>query len=96
MRRTPVGFDYMDQVLDIIISGDCSTWHWKDEDELAEAKARGIFSSQEVRVIRTKSAHVIEKLHAKQPPFDGRWEHWSPDPVWRVIPNFPSGWDVVG
>ena len=96
MRRTPVGFDYMDQVLDIIISGDCSVWYWKDEDELAEAKARGIFSSQEVHAIRAKGARVIERLHAKQPPFDGKWEHWSPDPAWRVISGYPPGWDVVG
>ena len=32
LRRTPTGFDYMDQTLDVVISPDFSEWHWKDED----------------------------------------------------------------
>ena len=39
MTRTPIGFDYLDQLLDIEIAPDLSAWNWKDEDEFQEAIA---------------------------------------------------------
>ena len=45
--RTDVGFDYKDRLLDIEIAPDLSGWKWKDEDELEEAVARGIVTSQQ-------------------------------------------------
>ena len=33
MARTPIGFDYLDRLLDIEIAPDLSRWKWKDEDE---------------------------------------------------------------
>ena len=39
LTRTPIGFDYLDQFLDLVIEPDLSSWRWKDEDELAEALA---------------------------------------------------------
>jgi hypothetical protein len=36
IRRASVGFDYMDQMLDIVIEPDLS-WRWKDEEELEAA-----------------------------------------------------------
>jgi hypothetical protein len=32
LRRTGIGFDTMDHILDVVISADRSEWHWKDED----------------------------------------------------------------
>ena len=37
LRRTTLGFDTMDHLLDIVISPDQSAWRWKDEDEFEEA-----------------------------------------------------------
>lgn len=37
-RRTNLGFDYLDQVLDIVVAPDRSSWFWKDEDEFATAQ----------------------------------------------------------
>jgi hypothetical protein len=95
MCRTSMEFDYMDQLLDIIISADHSTWRWKDEDELQEAQVRGIFSMEEAREIRAKGEHVITLLQMNQPPFNEGWEDWSPEPAWRTIPELPTGWDIV-
>ena len=36
LRRTPMGLDTMDQLLDIVIEPDLSSWHWKDENEFAD------------------------------------------------------------
>ena len=33
MWRTPMGFDYMDQMLDIVVAPDFSWYRWKDEPE---------------------------------------------------------------
>ena len=35
-RRTKIGFDTMDQMLDIVISPDRKQWRWKDEEEFNE------------------------------------------------------------
>ena len=41
IRRTSIGFDTMDNMLDVVISPDMSKWHWKDDDEFAEAQKLG-------------------------------------------------------
>ena len=35
--RTPIGFDYLDQMLDIVIAADLSSWTWKDEDDCSNS-----------------------------------------------------------
>ena len=37
LTHSAVGFDYLDQFLDIEIAPDLSAWNWKDEDELEDA-----------------------------------------------------------
>lgn len=90
--RTAVGFDYKDRLLDIEIAPDLSQWSWKDEDELEEALARGVLTSQEAQVIRAEGEEVIAALDARRPPFDERWDLWRPNRGWRN-PGFPDGWD---
>ena len=93
--RTPIGFDYMDQALDIVASPDLSEWRWKDEDELSEAMALGLISKERARELRAEGERVIEMMERRSPPFDGSWDGWRPDPAWPV-PELPDGWDIVG
>jgi Protein of unknown function (DUF402) len=95
VRRTPLGFDYMDQLLDIIVSADRSTWRWKDEDEVQEAQALGIFTAQQVGDLFRRGELAIQALQTNEPPFDEDWEHWKPDPAWRVLFQLPDGWERV-
>ena len=95
MRRTPLGFDYMDQLLDIVVSADRSTWHWKDEDEVVQAQAVGLFTADQVRELYQLGERAVQNLLANKPPFDGDWENWKPDPAWRVPLDLPLGWDDV-
>lgn len=88
LRRSPVGFDTDDLVLDIWIEPDGS-WAWKDADELREAVRLGRFTEDEARAIRAEGERVIEER-----PWPTGWEEWRPDPSWRV-PELPRGWDVV-
>jgi len=86
--RSPVGFDTVDQVLDIWVDPD-QNWKWKDEDELEAAVRLGRFSNEEAAAIRAEGERVIAAW-----PFPTGWETWRPDPSWP-IPQLPNGWDRV-
>lgn len=95
MRRTSLGFDYMDQLLDIILSADRSTWRWKDEDEVHQAQTLGLFTAEKVRELYQIGERAIQSILANEPPFDMAWENWTPDPVWRKPLDFPQGWEQI-
>ena len=91
VRRGPLGFDYMDHMLDIVIGPDLS-WRWKDEDELAEAVSVGLVTQAWAAEVRREGERVFERLERRQAPFCDGWEEWQPDPAWP-LPALPSGWD---
>jgi hypothetical protein len=92
LRRTRIGFDTMDQMLDIVISPDRTKWHWKDEDEFSEAEAIGVYSHEKVQTIQTEGERVIAMLHANASPFCDGWENWVPPTGW-TNPQFPERWE---
>ena len=92
LTHSAVGFDYLDQFLDIEIAPDLSAWNWKDEDELEDAVANGLMAPQRADLIRAEGIRVIETLDKKAPPFDEQWHLWRPDPQWES-PGLPAGWD---
>ncbi len=91
LRRTPIGFDTTDLVLDLEVRPDRS-WSWKDEDELAECLRRSLFTPEEAARIRAEGERAARRIEAGEPPFDGSWSDWRPDPAWPV-PTLPPGWD---
>ena len=94
LRRTSIGVDTMDQMLDIVISPDRKSWQWKDEDELNEAEAISVYSHEKSAGIREEGRRVIAALEANQPPFCDGWEEWRPPDEWS-IPQVPEGWEKV-
>lgn len=46
LERTPVGFDFRDQILDVILTPDLTSWRWEDEDELEEAVSAGLVTKE--------------------------------------------------
>ena len=62
LTHSAVGFDYLDQFLDIEIAPDLSAWNWKDEDELEDAVANGLMTPQRADLIRAEGIRVIETL----------------------------------
>ena len=93
IRPTPLGFDFMDHVLDVVIDPDLS-WRWKDEEEMEDAVRLGLLTRQEANGIRAEGERVIAQLEAREPPFCDGWERWQPDPAWP-IPGLPAGWDEL-
>jgi uncharacterized protein len=84
IRRTTIGFDFMDQTLDIVISPDMTAWRWKDEDEFEEGIKKGLYSREQELPIRAEGERALERLLAREPPFDERWEDWRPEPTWAM------------
>jgi predicted RNA-binding protein associated with RNAse of E/G family len=94
LRRTPIGFDLVDHCLDVVVSADRSSWRWKDEDELEEAVALGIFTQEEALTFRSDGERAVRHLLTGEPPFDHDWTGWRPDPAWPV-PVLPQRWDEI-
>jgi len=88
VRRTPLGFDTDDLVLDLWVEPDGS-WHWKDEDELVESVRLGRFEAPEAAEIRAEGERVLAAW-----PFPTGWEGWRPDPGW-TLPELAPGWDKI-
>ncbi len=90
-RANPVGFDTVDHALDVLVPLDRSSWTWKDEDELAEAIALGLFTEADAASFRYWGERAVEHLVLRQPPFDEDWEDWRPDPRGPRLSFRPAG-----
>lgn len=93
IRRNPLGIDTWDNMLDIEITPDRKSWRWKDEQELEEAVAVGLYTAAEAQEIRAEGERVIERLRNNRSPFCDGWEKWSPPADWTV-PTLPAGWGL--
>ena len=91
-QRTAIGFDSRDNLLDILVAPDLSSWEWKDEDELAWAVENGRFPLEEAVGFRAAGERAIEQLLRRDPPFDRPWPDWRPDPGWSA-PVLPRAWN---
>lgn len=92
-KRTPIGFDSRDNVLDMVVRPDLSTWTWKDEDELAWAVGSGRYTADEAVAFRHEGERAVERLRRRAHPFDRDWPSWKPDPGWSS-PDLPAGWNA--
>lgn len=93
IHRTAMGFDYTDQILDVIIQPNLKDWRWDDEDELQEAINAGIISLEEAKALYAKGEEVRDMIMSGKSVFNG-WEHWKPDLSWKT-PVLPEGWDII-
>lgn len=93
LRRTPLGFEAMDMMLDVVVEPDL-TWRWKDEDEFADLVDRGLVDAATGDRVRREGEAVIGRVERRTAPFSEPWPGWRPDPAWSR-PELPAGWDVV-
>lgn len=82
LERTEIGFQYEEHVIDVLVDADLKSWRWKDEDELEEAVASGMFTSKQAAEFRAEGERAIEWLLARRPPFDHDWLNWKPPSSW--------------
>ena len=94
LRRTPIGFEAMDLMLDVVVEPDLS-WRWKDHAEFDEIVQRGLFDGALAeRVLAEAGVRVIADIEHARSPFDEPWPSWRPDPGWGR-PALQDEWEFV-
>jgi len=81
-------FDTTDWALDIVVEPD-GAWHWKDEDEFAEAIELGVFDMAAADAVRAEGERVVAER-----PWPTGWEDWRPPREWTPL-SLPADWHVV-
>lgn len=92
LRRTPLGFDTADKVLDLIVAPDLSSWRWKDQGDFERAQRSCLISAQRATELKVDAAAVVERIQNRAAPFCDGWENWRPAPS-LALPVLPAGWD---
>ena len=93
-RRTAIGFDTNDHMLDVMVSPDLATWRWKDDEDFARAVERGIYGAEFADAVRAEAREVIDRLERRESPFNEGWDAWSPEPHWPA-PTLHPEWYTV-
>lgn len=91
LRRTALGFDTADYLLDVSIDPDL-TWRWKDEDEWELAREHGLIDAGLLDEVRREGERIIAEVGDHAWPFDAGFATWRPDLAWP-IPQLPANWD---
>jgi predicted RNA-binding protein associated with RNAse of E/G family len=84
LRRTAIGFDTFDLLVDLVVAPDRSSWVWKDEDEYAQARRLGVVSETDHAVVEAAREQALEMITRSEGPFvpEAGWTRWHPDPSW--------------
>ena len=93
LKRTPLGFDTTDHVLDAVISANLTSWQLKDEDERAAAVELGLFSVAEAERIRLETQRIAEECVMSRRRQLQTWAAWRPPAGWN-LPTLPQNWEV--
>lgn len=91
LRRTTIGFDYVEHGLDVVVQPDLSSWSWKDADELEWSVEQGLFTKEERDAMYAEGERAVQRLVNERDRFE-RWRDWRPDPSWPIA-SLPAGWD---
>ncbi|MDE0080570.1 MAG: DUF402 domain-containing protein [Caldilineaceae bacterium] len=94
LKRTPLGFDTTDHVLDAVISTDITSWQLKDEDELAVAVKLGLFSAAEGEQIRRETQRIAGECVTSRRRQLQTWAAWRPPSQWK-LPALPPNWEAT-
>lgn len=93
-QRTALGFDYLDQELDIVINSNLTAWSWKDEEEFLDAQKRHRISIEQANYVRQVGEDVLHQLEKRQFTLPTDWLNWKPQVSW-TIPRLPETWQHV-
>jgi hypothetical protein len=94
IRRTSIGFDTMDNMLDVVVSPDMSGWKWKDDDEFAEAERVGLYSHEKAREIWADGEKAAKLVTVERRAFYEKWKMWQAKPEWKT-PKLSPLWNKL-
>lgn len=91
-RRSGLGFDTHDRILDIVVALDRDAWHSKDVEQLDAAANDGYLSEVEVDLIREQGTHLESRMPELLPALR-LWETWAlqSPPDWPPA-ELPEDW----
>jgi predicted RNA-binding protein associated with RNAse of E/G family len=94
-RRTAIGFDTFDLLVDLVVAPDRSGWVWKDEDEYAQARRLGVVSEADHAAVEAARGQVVAMIEHGDGPFasEAGWDRWHSDPSWPA-PVLPPAVDL--
>jgi hypothetical protein len=87
-RRTRIGVDMFDLMIDLVAAPDLSRWEWKDEDEYAQARRLGLIGDAEHRRVGRARERAVALVESGGGPFAADWPDW-PEPVRWPLPVLP-------
>lgn len=88
-RRTPIGIDTLDLLLDLVVDVDLTHWAWKDEDEYAHALHLDLITGKEHRRIESARQRALAMIKTRSGPLKADWSTWHVPPDWPK-PALPS------
>jgi protein associated with RNAse G/E len=88
-RRTRIGIDTFDLLLDLVVQPDLSAHAWKDEDEYAQARRLGLIDDALHRRVEEARQRVVGLIERREGPFARDITAWSPSPDWPT-PRLPA------
>jgi len=94
IRRTCIGFDTMDNTLDVVISPDMSVWKWKDDEEFRNAQKAGFYSDEKAHEIWTEGEKAVRLITSERRSLYEEWKNWQANPQWE-IPKLSPLWGKV-
>lgn len=94
IRRTSMGYDTMDHMIDIVVSPNMVRWKWKDVEEFATAEKAGVFTKEKACAIRSEGERAVQLLMNDRRSMYETWIDWHPNPRWE-IPRLPYHWDEI-
>lgn len=91
MRRTAIGFDTFDLLLDMVVAPDLSGWAWKDEDEYAHGRRLGVISDADHQAVEKARDQAVAMIESRKGPFqhNAGWRTWRSESSWDP-PTLPS------
>jgi len=81
-RRTPIGIDTFDLLVDLIVKADLSGYQWKDEDEYAQGRRLGLIGDSLHHRVDAARQQVVALVESRQGPFADDRSSWRRDPAW--------------
>lgn len=88
-RRTAIGIDTMDLLVDLEVEPDLSAYRWKDEDEYAQGRRLGLIDDATHAEVTRARDEVLALIEAADGPFARDRADFVPDPDWP-LPVLPD------
>ncbi|MER6505905.1 DUF402 domain-containing protein [Nonomuraea sp. NPDC001636] len=94
-RRTLMGIDTFDLLLDLVADPDLSQYRWKDEDEYQQGRRLGLISDDTHRHVTEARSEVIGLIEDRLGPFAHdwaplQWEAWQTPTLPENIEIYPA------